>query len=171
MTDEILERAVDIKCNIKQIDEYLQMLKPYLNKRIEITIETENVKPTKIVEHNNFARLLDEISRYSPAEIIVSDMMFNSKTEIEKIKERFETYISKESEESFDGEYELLSGMYNIIDDKNEKIKNLSYKKLTIYSVVINIVMNLLFFVCDAFISEEVGYYLFLGIELAIFVS
>ena len=54
MTDEILERAVDIKCNIKQIDEYLQILKPYLNKRIEITIETENVKPTKIVEHNNF---------------------------------------------------------------------------------------------------------------------
>ena len=40
MTDEILERAVDIKYNIKQIDEYLQMLKPYLNKRIEITIET-----------------------------------------------------------------------------------------------------------------------------------
>jgi len=62
-------------------------------------------------------------------------MMFNSKTEIEKIKERFETYISKESEESFDGEYELLSGMYNIIDDKNEKIKNLSDKKLAIYAI------------------------------------
>ena len=46
----------------------------------------------------------------------------------------------------------------------------MNYKKLTIYSVVINIVMNLLFFACDAFISEEVGYYLFLGIELAIFV-
>ena len=55
--------------------------------------------------------------------------------EIEKIKERFETYISKESEESFDGEYELLSGMYNIIDDKNEKIKNLSDKKLAIYAI------------------------------------
>lgn len=63
-------------------------------------ISTGEFLATQIVEHNNFARLLDEISRYSPAEIIVSDMMFNSKTEIEKIKERFETYISKESEES-----------------------------------------------------------------------
>ena len=98
-------------------------------------ISTGEFLTTQIVEHNNFARLLDEISRYSPAEIIVSDMMFNSKTEIEKIKERFETYISKESEESFDGEYELLSGMYNIIDDKNEKIKNLSDKKLAIYAI------------------------------------
>ena len=98
-------------------------------------ISTGEFLATQIVEHNNFARLLDEISRYSPAEIIVSDMMFDSKTEIEKIKERFETYISKESEESFDGEYELLSGMYNIIDDKNEKIKNLSDKKLAIYAI------------------------------------
>ena len=98
-------------------------------------ISTGEFLATQIVEHNNFVRLLDEISRYSPAEIIVSDMMFNSKTEIEKIKERFETYISKESEESFDGEYELLSGMYNIIDDKNEKIKNLSDKKLAIYAI------------------------------------
>ena len=98
-------------------------------------ISTGEFLATQIVEHNNFARLLDEISRYSPAEIIVSDMMFNSKTEIEKIKEHFETYISKESEESFDGEYELLSGMYNIIDDKNEKIKNLSDKKLAIYAI------------------------------------
>ena len=98
-------------------------------------ISTGEFLATQIVEHNNFARLLDEISRYSPAEIIVSDMMYNSKTEIEKIKERFETYISKESEESFDGEYELLSGMYNIIDDKNEKIKNLSDKKLAIYAI------------------------------------
>ena len=98
-------------------------------------ISTGEFLATQIVEHNNFARLLDEISRYSPAEIIVSDMMFNSKTEIEKIKERFETYISKESEESFDGEYELLSGMYNIIDDKNEKVKNLSDKKLAIYAI------------------------------------
>ena len=89
------------------------------------------------MEHNNFERLLDEIARYSPAEIIVSDMMFNSKTELEKIKERFDTYISKEDEDSFDGEFELLSSMYNIIDDKNEKIddKKLPEKKLAIYAI------------------------------------
>ena len=100
-------------------------------------ISTGEFSATQIVEHNNFARLLDEISRYSPAEIIVSKMMFNSKTELEKIQERFKTYISQESEESFDGEFELLSGMYNIVDDKNEKIKEkeLVEKKLAIYAI------------------------------------
>ena len=100
-------------------------------------ISTGEFNATQIVEHNNFARLLDEISRYSPAEIIVSDLMFNSTVEIEKIKERFKTYISKEDEEFFDGEYELLSGMYSIVDDKNEQIgdKQLSEKKLAIYAI------------------------------------
>ena len=100
-------------------------------------ISTGEFSATQIVEHNNFARLLDEISRYSPAEIIVSKMMFNSKTELEKIQERFKTYISQESEESFEGEFELLSGMYNIVDDKNEKIKEkeLVEKKLAIYAI------------------------------------
>lgn len=46
----------------------------------------------------------------------------------------------------------------------------MNYKKLTIYSVVINVVMNLLFFICHAYISEDAGYYLFLGIELIIFI-
>lgn len=97
-------------------------------------ITTGEFLATQISEHNNFARLLDEISRYSPAEIIVSEMMFNSKTEIDKIRERFKVYISKENEEFFDGEYELLSGIYNIIDDRNEKIEDLAEKKLAIYA-------------------------------------
>ena len=46
----------------------------------------------------------------------------------------------------------------------------MNYKKLTIYSVVINVVMNLLFFICHAYINEDVGYYLFLGIEFIIFI-
>ena len=98
-------------------------------------ITTGEFLATQIAEQNNFARLLDEISRYSPAEIIVSDMMYKSKTEIDKIKERFDSYISLEHEDAFDGEYELLSGMYNIIDDQDKKIEDLSDKKLSIYAI------------------------------------
>ncbi len=100
-------------------------------------VSTGEFLSTQIMENNNFERLLDEIARFSPAEIIVSDMMFSSKTEIEKIKERFDTYISKEDEDAFDGEFELLSGMYKIVDDKNEKIQDnkLPEKKLAIYSI------------------------------------
>lgn len=100
-------------------------------------ISTGEFLATQIMEHNNFERLLDEIARFSPAEIIVSEMMFNSKTEIEKIKERFDTYISKESEDSFDGEFELLSGMYKIVDESGEKISDgkLPEKKMAICSI------------------------------------
>ena len=100
-------------------------------------VSTGEFLSTQIMENNNFERLLDEIARFSPAEIIVSEMMFNSKTEIDKIKERFDTYISKEDEDAFDGEFELLSGMYKIVDDKNEKISDakLPEKKLAIYSI------------------------------------
>ena len=98
-------------------------------------VSTGEFLSTQISETNNFSRLLDEISRYSPAEIIVSEMLYNTKTEIDKIKERFDTYISLQSDDAFDGEYELLSGMYTIVDDNNKKIDNLIEKKLAIYSI------------------------------------
>ena len=100
-------------------------------------ITTGEFLSTQIVEHNNFARLMDEISRYSPAELIVSEMMFQSKTEIDKIRERFKVYISQENEEFFDGEYELLSGMYSFVNDRNEALsdKDLAEKKLAIYAI------------------------------------
>ena len=58
-------------------------------------LSTGDFRMTQIRDTNNFAMLMDEISRYSPSEIVVNELMFNSTEEIIKIKERFETYISK----------------------------------------------------------------------------
>ena len=63
-------------------------------------LTTGDFRTTQIKEQNNFATLLDEISRYSPAEIVVNNMMFNSEEEIAKIKERFSLYISMLEEEN-----------------------------------------------------------------------
>lgn len=62
-------------------------------------ISTGDFYTTEIKEDNNFSKLIDEISRYSPSEIIVNTMMAESKDEIKEIKARFNTYISKEKDQ------------------------------------------------------------------------
>ena len=42
-------------------------------------VSTGDFYATQICENNNFSKLLDEISRYSPSEIIVNKMMFETK--------------------------------------------------------------------------------------------
>ena len=51
MTDEILERANDIKYNIKQLENKIELVKPYIHKNIEISISAEG-KTCKITERN-----------------------------------------------------------------------------------------------------------------------
>ena len=90
-------------------------------------ISTGDFYATQICENNNFSKLLDEISRYSPSEIIVNKMMFETKSELSKIQERFKVYVSLEKEENFSDETELLIQMYNIVCDRlkdNNKVSN-----------------------------------------------
>ena len=58
-------------------------------------ITTGDFRTTEIKETNNFAILLDEISKYSPAELVVNPLMFDSKEELDRIKERFDVYITR----------------------------------------------------------------------------
>ena len=91
-------------------------------------VSTGDFYATKICENNNFSKLLDEISRYSPSEVIVNKMMFETKSELNKIQERFKVYVSLEKEENFNDETELLLQMYNVVSDKSKdgnKISNL----------------------------------------------
>ena len=87
-------------------------------------VSTGDFYATQICENNNFSKLLDEISRYSPSEIIVNKMMFETKSELSKIQERFKVYVSLEKEENFNNETELLLQMYNVINEGNDKIKS-----------------------------------------------
>ena len=88
-------------------------------------ISTGDFYGAEIKETNNFAKLLDEISRYSPADIVVNNMMYASIDEINKIKERFNLYISKAEESTFSEDTDRLLKEYEIIDDAQNKIKNL----------------------------------------------
>ena len=105
-------------------------------------VSTGDFYATKICENNNFSKLLDEISRYSPSEVIVNKMMFETQSEISKIKDRFKAYISLEKEENFSDETELLLQMYKVIDDsKNcqitskEEMKEVDEKQLMVPAI------------------------------------
>ena len=80
-------------------------------------LTTGDFKTTQIKEQNNFVALIDEISRYSPAEIVANNMFYNSTEEINKIRERFSVYISMLNEESFNTDYEAFNLKYDVIDE------------------------------------------------------
>ena len=97
-------------------------------------ITTGDLRTTQIKETNNFSSLLDEISKYSPAEIVVNPMLYECSEEISKIKERFDVYITRLEEKEFSDNCEELSAKYKIIDDEENKIDNISQYMLSVAS-------------------------------------
>ena len=51
-------------------------------------VTTGDFYASKIIENNNFQVLLDEIAKYNPAEIITNSMLFDSKEELRRNKEK-----------------------------------------------------------------------------------
>ena len=95
-------------------------------------VTTGDFRTTEIKEKNNFAELLDEISKYSPAEILVNPMMYECSEEISKIKERFDVYISKYEEDKFNDNCDELIKRYKIVDDEENIIEDFSTYLLSI---------------------------------------
>ena len=94
-------------------------------------ISTGDFYATQIKQTGNFVKLLDEISRYTPAEIVVNNMMISTTEEIDRIKERFDSYISKIDNEEFESNYEELINNYSIYMEQKE-ISNIENNELSI---------------------------------------
>ena len=97
-------------------------------------VTTGDFRTTEIKESNNFAVLLDEIAKYSPAELVVNPMFFECTEEMNKLKERFDIYISRLEEREFTDNYELLSVKYKIVDDDDNPIEDISKFMLSVAS-------------------------------------
>ncbi|MCI8273425.1 MAG: DNA mismatch repair protein MutS [Clostridia bacterium] len=97
-------------------------------------ISTGEFYSAEIKGENNFALLLDEISRFSPSEIIANSMMLECQDEMDKIRERFQIYISSFNDEFFSEEIGNLQLDYNIIENKQE-VKKLNDKILALKSI------------------------------------
>ena len=95
-------------------------------------ITTGDFRTTEIKETNNFAIVLDEISKYSPAELVVNPMMYDCPEEIAKIKERFDIYITRLEEGKFTDDYEKLQSKYKIVDDEGDLFEGLENNMLSV---------------------------------------
>ena len=98
-------------------------------------VTTGTFLSTKIEGNNNFTLLLDEISKYNPAEIIVNKMLFNCKEEIDEIKLRFKAYINCFEEEIFKKEVDTLLQTYSFVDDNEKEIDNLDKNDLQVPAI------------------------------------
>ena len=63
-------------------------------------VSTGEFCTTEIIEGNNFAKLINELVRFTPAEIVVNPEMFASASEINTIQEKFKTYITTSTDET-----------------------------------------------------------------------
>ena len=97
-------------------------------------ISTGDFRTTQIKDNNNFALLMDEISRYSPAELIVNPMMYECSEEIEKIRTRFDVYITKLEEEEFAENEDTTAIAYNLVNDNDDKVDSFDGMELCRFS-------------------------------------
>ena len=93
-------------------------------------ISTGEFYAAEIKDNNNFPALLDEIARYSPSELVINSMMAESLDEMDKIKERFNTYVTKFNNKYFDSNPEIIKLRFNIEDSDHKKIENIEEKRL-----------------------------------------
>ena len=98
-------------------------------------VTTGTFLSTKIESNNNFALLLDELSKYNPAEIIVNKMLFNCKAEIDEIKLRFKAYVNCFDEEIFKTDVECLKESYSFVDDNEKQIENIDESDLQVPAI------------------------------------
>lgn len=123
-------------------------------------ISTGEAYATEIKSDNNFQKLVNEISRFNPSELIVNDYMNDSINEINELKHRFEFFISvdkkiekteveadrnfvpdffnmKSSMTKLDDKFddETIHNTFDIIDEQGNLIKNISDRYLAVNAI------------------------------------
>ena len=96
-------------------------------------ISTGDFYTTEIKSENNFAKLLDEISRYNPSEIIINKLLAESEEEIKQIHLRFNSFVSDEND-GFVKDVDRIQNKYEIIDKNKNKV-NLKEKELVCIAI------------------------------------
>ena len=99
-------------------------------------VSTGDFYATQIKETNNFAKLLDEIARFSPVEIVTNELMSSTMQEMSKISQRFENcYISNFEEKYFDIDFEKIINKYQVLDMKDNEITEFQDKILAVSAI------------------------------------
>ncbi len=98
-------------------------------------ISTGEFYAAEIKDNNNFPLLLDELARYSPSELVINGLMSDSTEELDKIKERFSSYITRYSDKFFENKVDTLNLRFNIQDPNGRKVENFEENTLAIPAI------------------------------------
>ena len=98
-------------------------------------ISTGEFYSAEIKDNNNFPMLLDEIARYMPSELVVNSMMADCIEEIDKIKERFNVFITKFDDKYFSNDLQKIKERFQIIDSNQKEMEYFDNKALATNSI------------------------------------
>ncbi len=98
-------------------------------------ISTGDFYSTEIKEDNNFQKLLDEISRYNPSEIIINQMLDESTEEMKTLKQRFSSFISVQQSDIFSQDAQNIIENIEVLDKNGNEYKDFSKKTLAISAI------------------------------------
>ena len=98
-------------------------------------VTTGDFYSSEIKETNNFQMLLDEIARYSPAEIISNTLFYNVEDKVAQIRERFKLYISSVPDIMFNEDETELQKLFKFVDGEDNELVKLQGKSLAVASV------------------------------------
>ena len=98
-------------------------------------ISTGEFYAAQIKDDQNFTLLLDEIARYTPSELVVNSGISDCTEEMDKIKERFTSYITKFNDKFFNADKETIRLRFNIVDTNQKEITDLNDRELALNSI------------------------------------
>ncbi len=98
-------------------------------------ISTGEFYAAEIKDNNNFPLLLDELARYSPSELVINGLMSDSTEELDKIKERFSSYITRYADKFFENKVDTLNLRFNIQNPNGRKVENFEENTLAIPAI------------------------------------
>ena len=98
-------------------------------------ITTGEFYSAEIKDNQNFPQLLDEIARYSPSELVINSMMADCTEEMDKIKERFDAYITRFNDKFFVDDADKIKFRFTFVDNNQKEIENIEDKTLAVASI------------------------------------
>lgn len=98
-------------------------------------ITTGEFYSAEIKDNQNFPLVLDELARYSPSEIVINSMMADCNEEMNKIKERFSSYVTRFKDEFFSDDINKIKLKFTFQDTAGKEIENIEEKKLSICAI------------------------------------
>ena len=87
------------------------------------------------LKENNFEKLLDEYARFEPAEIVVNEAMGVSTKELENLKDRVNTFVTKKEDKIFENNKDLLFKLYTLVDIDGRELEDIENRDLVVRAI------------------------------------